>query len=301
MCTFELIKTEPSPQAKALERKFRSRNRQAGFDVIRERVRSSDAHLAASAPPGVSLDWDVIEDVRCIRVTPRHVEKDREVILLHGGGYCLMSAFTHHRLAGHIAHLCRATVIVPDYPLAPEFPFPVARNKCRDIVRNRRKAGSKNLVLMGDSAGAGIALSTTYSLCSNSDPLPNAMVLLSPWVDLSLSATELAEERIDDPMLELSRLETMAAMYLNGHAPTDPNVSPLFAKTSGLPATLVQSSENDLLREDSFRLAEIWGKGLTHQHFTHMLHSFQMKAGHMPEADDALRRIARFVDETLSA
>lgn len=287
-----------STRAQEIERQFRAMPMAAVFDLAQERQNTKDAHVLTGVPEDILMEWDTIAGVRCIRMRPRNARPDREVIFLHGGAYCLMSAMTHHRFGGHIANAAAADVIIPDYALAPEAPYPQARDECMRVFEERRKHGPTQQVLAGDSAGGGLALSVACALRDAGIKGPDALILMSPWLDLSLSGQRLQAGEIDDPILSLRNLKALADLYRGKTSALDPGASPLFADLAGLPRTLLQISEKDLLREDGERLAKNWPdrKSLTVQTYAGMLHSFQMFAGDMPEADAAIGQITTFLD-----
>ena len=150
---------EISQRAREIERQFESTPRAAEFDLAQERLNTKDAHLLTGVPQDVSMEWETVAGASCIRMRPKDVRADREVVFLHGGAYCLMSAMTHHRFGGHVANAVKADVIIPDYALAPEAPYPIARDECLAVVQDRLAAGPGHCILVGDSAGGGLALS----------------------------------------------------------------------------------------------------------------------------------------------
>jgi acetyl esterase/lipase len=290
-----------SSRAREIARQFKSMGKPQVFDLEQERKNTKDAHVLTGVPRDVLMEWETVAGQRCIRMRPANATGEREVIFLHGGAYCLMSALTHHRFAGHIAKAVKADVLLPDYPLAPETQFPGARDTCMAVQKERRENGPKHQILAGDSAGAGLTLSLACALRDGGAALPDALILMSPWLDLTLSGTALQDGQIDDPILSIGNLSAMADMYRGDVAANDPGVSPLFADHSGLPPVLIQSAENDLLREDAERLAACWPDAgqVELQEYRGMLHSFQMFAGDMPEADQAIAACAPFLDRVL--
>ena len=288
---------EISARAQEIERQFRSMPKAAEFSLEQERLNTKDAHVLTGVPKDVLMEWDTIAGVRCIRMRPRNARADRQVVFLHGGAYCLMSAMTHHRFGGHIANAAEAEVIIPDYALAPEAPFPHARDECRGVVETLRGA-SNELILAGDSAGGGLALSVSCALRDDGSPGPDALILMSPWLDLSLSGPRLGADAIDDPILSKRNLIALRDLYLAGTPSDDAGASPLFADLAGLPPVLLQIAEKDLLCEDGERLAARWPdpERLVTEVYEGMLHSFQMFAGDMPEADQAIAQIPVFLD-----
>lgn len=268
------------------------------FSLAVERANALSAGDMTGVPKGVTQRWRRIANVRCLYVRPAIRRHAAAIVFLHGGAFCLMSAKTHARMAGHIANAAGCDVILPDYALAPEHPFPAALNECRDVVAALLERGHRPLALMGDSAGGGLALSVLLALRAAGSPLPGCAVLMSPWLDMTLSGASVAEAATRDVILVEPNLHEMARLYVGGANPTDPLLSPLNADLGGLPPIYVQASEYDLLRDDSLRLrdrnpeirVELWPE---------MLHSFPFFAGIVPEADAAIESASAFIIDRL--
>ncbi len=126
---------------------------------------------------GVPSEW----------VEPRKVRPSRTVLYLHGGGYTICSPATHRGLASQLALACPTRLLVIDYRLAPENTFPAALEDSLAAYRWLLGQGisPRSIAIAGDSAGGGLTLSTAVSLREAGEPLPAALVLLSPWTDLT--------------------------------------------------------------------------------------------------------------------
>ena len=193
-----------STQADAIERMFRElRDRGvAPFDLERDRENARESWELTGDPGGVRRERDSMSGILVIRAIP---ERDRglfSTVFLHGGEFCLMSAWTRRLIAGHIAKICKAQVILPDYALAPERPYPAAPEDCASVFRAVREEQPERLVsLIGDSAGGGLALSLLLRIRAGKDPPPFAVVLMSPWLDLSLSSPSIKTAADADAVL----------------------------------------------------------------------------------------------------
>ena len=296
-----------SPQAKAIENQFRLMRSlsEEEFDLDQERENTRDAHELTGPPDGIRYERDELAGIPVLRAIPERDLGRFSVVFLHGGAFCLMSSRTHHRLAGHIASACKAQVIVPDYALAPERPFPTALQECVAVLGAAQDEQFDGMAaLMGDSAGGGLALSVLLQVRDQGATPPFAAVLLAPWLDLTLSSPSVRSAAGSDVILAEDNLRKMAELYLDGANPDDPLASPLFGCFRGLPPLYVQAAGRDLLRDDCTRLRDAFTEqGLTMEYelFADMLHSFQFFAGNMPEAEDAIRRAAAFLDGRYSA
>lgn len=221
------------------------------------------------------------------------------LLYLHGGGYTLGSPRTHRALASHLAAVAHCQVLLPDYRLAPEHPYPAA---VEDAVAAYRflldHVAPDRIALGGDSAGGGLALCTALALRDARLPLPRALVLLSPWTDLSLSGETI--DRLDavDPMLRRAWLQRAGDAYRGDVAATDPRVSPLHASLDRLPPMLIQVGSDEILLSDAQRLADkarAAGNDVRLEIEQGYWHDFQVHAGVLDAADAAIRRIADFL------
>jgi len=222
------------------------------------------------------------------------------VFYVHGGGYVVCSPRTHRPLTSRLALALNATVYVPHYRLAPEFPFPHGLNDVLAAYEGLLASGvdASRITLMGDSAGGGMALSLAISIRDKKLPMPARMILISPWTDLTLSGESLSTKARADHMLTLSWIHAKTPLYRGKTDASHPLLSPLFADLSGLPPTLVQTGSEEILLSDSERLAERaaeigWDLQLTV--WQGLWHDFQLLGDLLPEADDAIAAMARFV------
>lgn len=234
-------------------------------------------------------------------VRHRDSEDRRVILFLHGGGYTLGSPDTHKSLASHLAAATRASVLLPKYRLAPEHPYPAALEDALAAYRallDRHQPG--DIVIGGDSAGGGLALCTAIALRDAGLALPSALLLISPWTDLSLSGETITSMSEIDPMLPRAWSQRAAQAYRGGLPLTDPRISPLFATLEGLPPMLIQVGSDEILLSDAQRLAErarAASVDVRLQVEQGLWHDFQVHAGVLKAADAAILRIADFLDD----
>lgn len=253
-------------------------------------------------PRDICIDEDVplSRDARCEMIRPAHGASEQVVFYVHGGGYVVCSPRTHRPLTTRLAKYLNATTYVPYYRLAPEDPFPAGLD---DVIAAYRAVlakgvSAKNIVLMGDSAGGGMAFAMALALRDRGIALPAKMVLISPWTDLTLSGETLRSLDGEDPMLTWDWVIAKTPLYVGQSDPNHPYLSPLWADFNGLPPTLVQVGTREILLSDSERLyerAREAGWDLRLQVWQDMWHDFQMLSPMLPEATLALEEIQRFV------
>jgi monoterpene epsilon-lactone hydrolase len=278
---------------------------QDAIDAIRDRQQAS-AGLApptleerrAAFTPGDRLHL-VPDDVLVTQVNaggvPAHwlaapgADTGRVLLFLHGGGF----EFGSVRSDGE-------RVLLPEYRLAPEHPFPAAIDDVLAVWRWLRTAqalGARSIAVAGDSAGGGLAVALLVATRDAGEPLPAAAVLMSPTVDLTSSGASMTERADQDPISTPAMLRQFASDYLAGADPKTPLASPLFAQLAGLPPLLIQVGTADLLLSDSERLAAAAaeaGVDVTLEIGEGLPHVYQLMLG-TPEAAEATGRIGKFL------
>jgi monoterpene epsilon-lactone hydrolase len=232
---------------------------------------ASRASIQRRHPEAIFADHTVGRlTIESVRAAPT---ASRTILYLHGGAFVMGSPASYRSRAMRLSYRCGAEVLVPDYRLAPEHPFPAA---LEDALVAWRKVWTLRsgapVFVAGDSAGGGLALSLMVRLRQLGEPLPNGAVLLSPWTNLSESA-ELSHRR--DVWLSREHLSRWARYYVGQADPREALISPSLADLSGLPPLLVLVGEDELLAEDARRLVDrarasgtdarlLMGKGMQH-------------------------------------
>lgn len=190
-------------------------------------------------------------------VEPEHPVDGRTILYLHGGGYVIGSPRSHRHLAAAIAIAASASVLLLDYRLAPEHPFPAAVDDAVAAYRLLlQDIGSQRLAVVGDSAGGGLTVATLVAALSAGDAMPAAAVCLSPWVDLTCNTIAASAATISDPLVKTEDIVAYASSYLGANPATHPLASPRFADLRGLPPMLIHASTSEMLASDSLGLAD---------------------------------------------
>lgn len=244
---------------------------------------------------GVAVEW----------LRPAGAEPPDVVALwLHGGGYNIGGLASHRAAAAHLAAALRHPVIVADYRLAPEHPYPAALDDARAVWHELLTQGweAPNIGLVGDSAGGGLAVALLVSERDAGRPLPGAAALLSPWVDLTGEHPPASDVVARDVILSPEQLARWAAAYVGDAAADDPLISPLLADLRGLPPLLIDAGGRDILSGDASRLAaraRAADVAVDLRVAEEMIHIWQLFAGAFPEAEEALARVAGWLQARL--
>jgi epsilon-lactone hydrolase len=267
------------------------------WDVQRQRLER--VTRPSILPKGTKVATRVLNGVRSEVVTVDHARPERTVVHFHGGGYCVGSASTARTWAAHLSAMTGGQVVLPEYRLAPEHPHPAALDDAREALNALLSEGDPaSIVVSGDSAGGGLALSLLLGLRDGLHPLPAGCILLSPWLDLGRDRRAAPELVRRDVLLSPGWLEACATAYVNPSNWGDHSVSPLFAAHDGLPPLLIQAGSDELLAPDAQHLAARLSAAdadVTYSIWPHMWHDFQLQAGLVTAADSALSQAAWFV------
>lgn len=219
------------------------------------------------------------------------------IIYCHGGGFCVGSADGRRKLGGHLAKHLRASVVIMDYRLAPEHPFPAAIEDSVAVYQTLRaeQSGHRRILMAGDSAGGNLAIATSLKLRDLGEPSPAGIIAFSPWLDMETSGETIETKSGTDRLVNRGTLENMAAIYLAGASPTDPLANPLKADLTGLPPVYVNAGSSEVLLSDTTRFAEAAkgaGVDVTVSIVEGMQHVFPCLAGRAPIVDDEIAKIA---------
>jgi monoterpene epsilon-lactone hydrolase len=291
-----------SEQAEAINEQLRQ---MAGsidptMELAELRAIYSEFSAMTADPDGVA--WTDVDagGVPAIWATPANGSDDRVLQYVHGGGYVMGAAEYYRKLTGHLANAIGCRVLNVDYRLAPEHPHPAPVEDSTAAYRWLLEQGieSGHIAVAGDSAGGGLTVATLLSIRAAGLPMPAAAMPLSPWVDMEGTGDSVTSRVERDLLVHADVLKGMADAFLQGQDPRDPLAAPLHADLSDLCPLYIQVGDDETLLDDSVRLAERArraGVECRLDVFPEMQHVFQMAAGNMPEADEAIGRLADWV------
>ena len=233
------------------------------------------------------------------------------LLYLHGGGLVSGSGGFYLPLAAHISAAAKCAVLLPDYRLAPEHPFPAGLEDCVRahewmIANGPSGPGpAKATFIAGDSAGGNLTLATLLALRDRKLPLPAGGIPLSAATDFTLASESL--KTVNDPIISARTMPEFRDRYLGKTDPRNPLASPVFGDYRGIPPLLIQVGEHEMLRDDSVRVAKkarADGIPVKLEVWPGMFHVFQSHEPLLPEAQQAIEHIADFMrsahDSTIS-
>ena len=292
----------PTAVVKELTRLLQRSIQRTWIPIRAQRAWTEAAAAITRIPAGISIDHGSLGGRPCDRLIPPEANEGHAVLYLHGGGYLLGSPRTHRGLAAQIAEAGGAPVHLLDYRLGPEHVHPAALEDAMAAYRELLERGfdAKSIVVAGDSAGGGLAVALAARLRDAGEPEPAGLAILNGWLDLTNSGSSVAVNAGNDYGLRRDLIEHRAELYRGTADPADPELSPLFADLNDLPPTYLQVGTHDLLLDDSDRFAErarAAGVDLGYARFDGMWHDFQLAAGLLREADEAMADLGRALDD----
>jgi len=300
LATREIWQREVSPEGQ----KFLQQRRQSppfgdhGFDL--NGLRAGMGARQTPADPAVTLTKVKAGEVPCEWVMTPDADPDVRFLYLHGGGWVSGSGGNYLPLAADISKAAHCAVLLADYRLAPEHPFPAGLDDCvaaHDWMRSNGPSGpgaAKVTFVGGDSAGGNLTLATLLALKERNLPLAAGGIAISPATDFTLTSPSL--KFVDDPIISSKTMPEFRDRYLPNGDTRNPLASPAFGEYRGLPPLLIQTGEQEMLRDDSIRAAKkarADGTPVSLEIWPGMVHVFQVRG--LPESRDAIRRIAEFV------
>lgn len=293
--------TSISSKAAAFWDAVRTAPKQIDLPLTQRREAGEHAEDPTSTPPNIRTM--IAPDALGLWVEPTDVPITCDMLYLFGGGYVLGSPASRQKTAGHLARACGARVLVANYRLAPEHPFPAAIDDV--MIAYRALAGgpaARPLFVVGDSAGGGLAVVLGLAIRDAGLRIPAGIIALSPWADLTCSGSTMQTRAQRDIECSRAGLMEMAGLYLGGADPETPYASPVFGDFRDIPPLLCLVGSEEILLDDTMRLvhaAADAGGSATAIIAAGMQHVYPIWAGVFPEADHAIRSIGVWVREAV--
>lgn len=232
-------------------------------------------------------------------IAPKHGTKDDIIYFFHGGAYVYSFLPIHWQFICNIVTETGCTVVAPDYPLAPEKTveetFAMVSPLYEKLVAEH---GAGRITLMGDSAGGGLALALAQYLQAEGKIKPKRIVLLSPWLDVSMTHPDLPSLEAHDPILSVRGLRDAGRMYAGSHETTSPLVSPLYGTCTNLSQISLFIGTKDILLADCRRLRDnlkVENIKIDYREYEGMLHDWMLMP--IPEAKQVTREIVQIMNK----
>ena len=261
------------------------------YDALMEGVAPRDGVTSAPATVGgVPGMW----------VHPASRRTDEAILYLHGGWFHAGTAKAYRHLVGHIATRAGTSAFVPNYRLAPEYPFPAAVEDAQASYRGMDESGIRRIAITGDSAGGNLAL----VLASNVAAEAVGVVALSPVTDLTLSGATYETRAEADLYFTKQQIAELVHSYLRKADPNDPLASPLQGRLKELPPIRIHVGDDEVLLDDSRRYVEravAAGVDARLDVWTGMPHGFPAIIGAIKASALALDAIGTFLTERLQS
>ena len=252
---------------------------------------ADDVELNPVDLDGVPGEWSMVPGT----------DPSRVLMFFHGGGYCSGSIRSHRRMATEAARAAGVRTLAVGYRLAPEHPFPAARDDALTAWHWLRRQGidAAHIAVGGDSAGANLSVALINQLRAESEELPACAWLVSPWTDLTMSGSTMTTKDAVDPLMHKGYLEELANAYVPaGMESNDPRISVLYAELHGLPPALIQVGSEETLLDDASRFATAAGAAdvpVTLEIWPHMIHAWHLWNAHLDAGRRALASAAAFI------
>ena len=265
-----------------------------------------DLHVLTAEPTGVTYEEVDAGGVPAIFAKPIEAATDRVIVYTHGGG-CVtrmaadaLPAYSHRKLAAHLAKAAGVYALVLDYRLAPEHPFPAQLEDAVAAHRWLRRQGytPEHTATAGDSAGANLAVTSVLKLRDLGEKLPSAVITFSPWVDMEGLGESFETNADSDALVSRDMSLNMGGLYLGSASRTDPLANPLYADLAGFPPVFVTVGDAEALMSDGERF-EKWAKearvDTALEYGRGQQHIYQIMAGKSPEADTSIANAAAWL------
>jgi len=292
----------PSPEALQYAKMLRSAPKMVEMALSDQRAAGERAEALTTEPNDIRYEPIAEERVHGLWAVPKIDAAHCAILYLFGGGHIISSVNSRRKFAGHLANAAGCRVLIADYRLAPEHPFPADVEDATAAYRWLLELDHDptHLAIGGESSAGGLTMSTLLSLRRLGIPLPAGAFLLSPWIDLTCGGETHQTKREVDLTVTTAGLRRMVKRYLGDHDPYDPLVAPLEADLSGLPPFLIQVGGDEILLDDAVQLARragMAGTMATLEIWPSMQHFFQIAVGLFPEAGAAVARIGAWLRE----
>ena len=241
---------------------------------------------------GITLSSKEVLGRKVYTLTPKAIIPEKYILFFHGGAYVMNFSYFHWKLIAKLVNQSGCRITAPDYPLLPEYSYKERLQQGERLYKDLLKhIAPENIILMGDSAGGNLALSLAQKMAADGRPPAGQIILLSPWLDVSMSNPEMKEIDKRDPILSLNENE-LGQMHAGDCDMKDYLVSPLYGDISDLGRISVFTGTDDILNADARlfkeKAAEA-GININYFEYRNMVHDWILFP--IPEADMAVKQV----------
>ena len=282
---------------------FRDATPPLGSPIEEYRAKFDSLCMSFQVPADTKVEEVNANGVPVFKVTAAGVATNTIVVHFHSGGYVMGSAKGYLEFASRLSAAANAPVVVPDYRLAPENPYPAPLEDALSVYHWLLDHYSPdNILVSGDSAGGGLTLALLMSARDRGIPLPAAAVVISPLTDLAAEGNSYEENKDSDPLIDRDLAVGMGVVYIGDRDPKQtPLASPLYGDHKGLPPLFFLVSGSEVLRDDSTRVVDsILAAGGNAEliQVDGMVHIWTIFP-FLPETTEALAKIKHFIGKHL--
>ena len=285
---------------------IKERMSKPGIDLATIRDIVENLRLAASEPEAVTyaeVDADGVPALWCI---PERCDAYRVLLHSHAGGTVVCSMDTDRKAIGHIAKAVGARALIPDYRRSPEHKFPTQIDDVEKAYRWLLARGIRpeHIASIGHSIGGNFAVSLAVTLRDKGDQLPAAILSVSPWHDMEIKNQTMEANAATDALISKLALQMFRESWIDGTgvATNDPRVNMLYADLSGLPPIMVYHGAYEILAGEAIDFAtraKDAGADVSLHSLPEGQHNFILGAGRVPEVDQAIEEMARWLQSKL--
>jgi len=269
-------------------------------EVMPFREKIEETFFTPYLPQGVSFQEEQLEEVMCDVLTPLVYAHNRVMLYIHGGSFVGGSRKSYRNFCASLSHESSTKIIVPEYRLAPEHPFPAAFDDVAAVLQSLL-ACNDHVYIAADTSGACLALALVLNLSLQEREKIPEIVLFSPWIDLSNDSEIFSVKYSPDKIMTKEVIKRCSDIYTYRSNLSNPLVSPLFASDNQLqnfPPVYFQMGEQELLKiqvDEFTKKLKRAGVKFTLDIYKKMVHFFQIADEYFPESHLAIEKLGKII------